>query len=82
MCEFYKLFIVLNYFIFLLKKKIHQRTMTKKIVFFKKKTESDISRIVSHLGFGMLILFICISHNFTVENDFNLKVGEEKKFSG
>ena len=50
-------------------------------VFFKKKTESDISRIVSHLGFGMLILFIGISHNFTVENDFNLKVGEEKKFS-
>ena len=51
-------------------------------IFFKKKTESDISRIVSHLGFGMLILFIGISHNFTVENDFNLKVGEEKKFSG
>ena len=50
-------------------------------IFFKKKTESDISRIVSHLGFGMLILFIGISHNFTVENDFNLKVGEEKKFS-
>ncbi len=50
-------------------------------IFFKKKTESDISRIISHLGFGMLILFIGISHNFTVENDFNLKVGEEKKFS-
>ena len=51
------------------------------LTFLKKKNESDISRIVSHLGFGMLILFIGISHNFTTENDFNLKVGEQKKFS-
>ena len=29
----------------------------------------------------MLIFFIGISHNFSVENDFNLKVGEEKKFN-
>ncbi len=52
------------------------------LTFFKNKTASDISRIISHLGFGMLILFIGISHNFTTENDFNLKVGEKKKFSG
>ncbi len=52
------------------------------LTFFKNKTVSDISRIISHLGFGMLILFIGISHNFTTENDFNLKVGEKKKFSG
>ena len=51
------------------------------LTFFKNKTVSDISRIISHLGFGMLILFIGISHNFTTENDFNLKVGEKKKFS-
>ena len=51
------------------------------LTFFKNKTASDISRIISHLGFGMLILFIGISHNFTTENDFNLKVGEKKKFS-
>ena len=46
----------------------------------KVKTFFDISRIVSHLGFGLLIFFIIINHNFTVEKDFNLRVGERKVF--
>ena len=37
-------------------------------------------RIISHLGFGLLIFFIGINHNYSVEKDFNLRVGEVKKF--
>ncbi len=40
----------------------------------------DVSRITSHLGFGLMIFFIIINHNFTIEKDFNLKVGEKRKF--
>ena len=36
------------------------------------------SRIVSHLGFGLLIFFISINHIFSVENNFNIKIGEKK----
>jgi len=46
---------------------------------FKKK-EKRISRIVSHLGFAMLIFFIAINHNYSNEYDLNLRVGEEKEF--
>ena len=45
---------------------------------FKKKN-INISRIISHLGFGLLIFFIYINHIFSVENNFNLKLGETKK---
>ena len=45
---------------------------------FKKKSV-NISRIISHLGFGLLIFFIYINHIFSVENNFNLKLGETKK---
>ena len=45
---------------------------------FKKKS-INISRIISHLGFGLLIFFIYINHIFSVENNFNLKLGETKK---
>ena len=41
----------------------------------------DFSRTLSHLGFGLLIFFIGISHNFSIESDFNLRVGEKKNFS-
>ncbi|MFL2889977.1 MAG: heme lyase CcmF/NrfE family subunit [Pelagibacteraceae bacterium] len=47
---------------------------------FKNKIKIDYSRIVSHLGFGLLIFFISINHNFSIENDFNIKVGEKKVF--
>ena len=40
----------------------------------------NFSRITSHLGFGLMIFFIGINHNFSIEKDFNLKVGEEKNF--
>ena len=45
---------------------------------FKKKNV-NISRIISHLGFGLLIFFIYINHIFSQENNFNLKLGETKK---
>ena len=38
-----------------------------------------MSRIISHLGFGLLVFFIGINHQFSLEEDFNLKVGEVKK---
>ncbi len=45
---------------------------------FKKKN-INISRIISHLGFGLLIFFIYINHIFSQENNFNLKLGEINK---
>ena len=37
-------------------------------------------RIISHFGFGLLVFFIGINHNYSIEKDFNLKVGEIKNF--
>ena len=45
---------------------------------FKKKNK-NLSRIISHFSFGFLVLFIGLNHNFSVEKDFNLKIGETKK---
>ena len=42
---------------------------------------SDLSRVISHLGFGLLIFFIGINHNFSIEEDFNLKIGDKKVFN-
>ena len=39
----------------------------------------NLPRIISHLSFGFLILFIGLNHNFSIEKDFNLKLGETKK---
>ena len=47
----------------------------------KRKKFIDISRIISHLGFGLLVFFIGINYNFSIEHDFNLKVGEIKKIN-
>ena len=44
----------------------------------RKKIKFDFPRIISHLGFGFLIFFIGINHNFSIEKDFNLKVGQSK----
>ena len=38
----------------------------------------EYPRIISHLGFGMLIFFIGINNQHSLETDFNLKVGETK----
>ena len=40
----------------------------------------DYSRIVSHCSFGFLILFIGLNYNFSIEKDFNIKLGETRKF--
>jgi len=37
------------------------------------------SRMISHLSFGLLIFFIGLNHNYSIEQDFNLKLGENKK---
>ena len=39
----------------------------------------NLPRIISHLSFGFLIFFIGLNHNFSIEKDFNLKLGETKK---
>ena len=39
----------------------------------------DLPRIVSHLAFGFLILFIGLNYNLSLEEDFNLKLGERKE---
>jgi len=45
---------------------------------FKKKN-FNFPRVISHLSFGFLILFIGLNHNFSIEKDFNLKIGETKQ---
>ena len=44
-----------------------------------KKINSNFPRVISHLSFGFLILFIGLNHNFSIEKDFNLKKGETKQ---
>ena len=48
----------------------------------KDKISLDLSRIVSHLSFGLLVFFIGINHSFSIDADFNLREGEKKIFSG
>jgi len=45
-----------------------------------KKQKMDLARVISHLAFGFLILFIGLNYNFSLEKDFNLKLGEKKNF--
>ena len=45
-----------------------------------KKKNFNYSRIISHISFGFLVLFIGLNYNFSIEKDFNLKLGETKKF--
>jgi cytochrome c-type biogenesis protein CcmF len=47
--------------------------------FINNKNKNELPRIISHLGFGLLVFFIGINHQFSFEEDFNLKVGEIKK---
>jgi cytochrome c-type biogenesis protein CcmF len=47
----------------------------------KKKIKFEYPRIISHLGFGLLVFFIGINHQYSTEIDFNLKVGEVKKIN-
>ena len=43
-----------------------------------KNGNAELSRGLSHLGFGFLIFFISINHLFSIEGNFNFKVGEKK----
>ena len=49
--------------------------------FTNKKNKSGLSRVISHFGFGLLVFFIGINYQFSLEEDFNLKVGETKKIN-
>ena len=44
------------------------------------KSRFDLARTISHLSFGFLVLFIGLNHNFSIEKDFNMRVGEVKSF--
>ena len=44
-----------------------------------KKPKINFARIISHFSFGFLIFFIGLNHNFSIEKDFNLRLGEIKK---
>ncbi len=51
------------------------------VLAIKKKLSIEMPRMISHFGFGLLIFFIGINHNYSKEYDFNLKVGETKTFN-
>ncbi len=40
----------------------------------------NLSRIISHFGFGLLILSISLNQMFSVEKSFNAKLGDENNF--
>lgn len=44
------------------------------------KNRIDLARIISHASFGFLVLFIGLNHIFSIERDYNIKVGETKNF--
>ena len=44
------------------------------------KNKLDFARIISHTSFGFLVLFIGLNDIFTLEKDYNIKLGETKKF--
>ncbi|MBT3693715.1 MAG: heme lyase CcmF/NrfE family subunit, partial [Candidatus Pelagibacter sp.] len=45
-----------------------------------KKNKTDFARIISHASFGFLIMFIGLNDIFSVEKDYNIKLGETKNF--
>jgi len=52
----------------------------KDFVISKKKNNLDLARITAHASFGFLVLFIGLNHIFSIEKDYNMKIGEIKKF--
>jgi cytochrome c-type biogenesis protein CcmF len=44
----------------------------------RNKKKFEFPRIISHLGFGLLVFFIGVNHHHSIETDINLKVGETK----
>ena len=53
----------------------------KDFVISKKKNNLDLARIIAHTSFGFLVLFIGLNHIFSIEKDYNMKIGEIKKFN-
>jgi cytochrome c-type biogenesis protein CcmF len=47
---------------------------------FKNK-KIDYAQIISHASFGFLVLFIGLNHIFSIEKDYNIKLGETKNFN-
>ena len=45
-----------------------------------KKNRTDFARIISHASFGFLIMFIGLNDIFSIEKDYNIKLGETKNF--
>ena len=45
-----------------------------------KKNKTDFARIISHASFGFLIMFIGLNDIFSIEKDYNIKLGETKNF--
>ena len=45
-----------------------------------KKNRIDFARIISHASFGLLVMFIGLNDIFSVEKDYNIKLGETKNF--
>ena len=52
----------------------------KDFVISKKKNNLNLARIIAHASFGFLVLFIGLNHVFSIEKDYNMKIGEIKKF--
>tara|TARA_B100000963_G_scaffold358308_1_gene382627 strand:+ start:234 stop:2114 length:1881 start_codon:yes stop_codon:yes gene_type:complete len=50
-------------------------------ILLKNRPYNNLSRVISHLGFGFLIFFIVINHNYSIERDMNLKVGDTERFN-
>ena len=40
----------------------------------------NFTRLISHTSFGFMVLFIGLNYNFSLEKDFNLKLGETEEF--
>ncbi len=49
------------------------------IINSKTKSYYNLPSFLSHTGFGILMLFIILNHNYSREYDLNIKVGEAKK---
>ena len=47
---------------------------------FFEKGRINVSQIISHISFGFLVLFIGLNYIFSIEKDYNIKLGQEKTF--
>ena len=46
-----------------------------------KKNKIDLAQIISHGSFGFLVMFIGLNEIFSIEKDYNIKLGERKNFN-